>query len=316
MRERIIFYILLGVIFICGCILQEKSVRLEYKYKKGDVLKYKLSTISKGTITLTGLPTEETSVSPIGIQTKTKCIFTQKVNGVDESGIADIEISYNLFQQDIKIEGDKTWFSFFGKKKENPFLNSLEGKKFNIKIGKDGSLLKIDGIEEHCEQILAQMPEEIPDELIHKFKYEFEKNMRSVIEENYNRLPLEEMKKGDSWIHELNYNIPFLCTAYGKFTYTIEEFTQVKGLECVKIGIDMSMNFLEKEINALLQQLNIPSLELKFKGDVHGKGEMLFAYQEGKLIRTNLGMNINIGAEDEARGMKMHFDSHTLIELQ
>ncbi len=146
--------------------------------------------------------------------------------------------------------------------------------------------------------------------------------MINSIEENYQRLPVEEMKIGDAWIREINHNIPFLGTTHGRCTYTIEEWTQIKGLECVKIAIETTMTLTEKEPDILSQQLLITS-PINFNGQVCGKGKMIFAYQEGKLINTNLKMDAllqanyktKIGEEEKTMGVNMNFRTQTSIEL-
>jgi hypothetical protein len=323
MKKWIIVCILFIVVYICGCLPWEKtkSIRLQYKYKEGDVLKYKVATISKGTITMTGLPEDASihTIPSIGIKTKTECIFTQKVIRIEEGGVANIDISYDLCDMDIKI-GKETLPPIFSKKQQNPFFKFMEGKKINIKIGRDGSLLEIKGIEELFEEMVAQMPNEVSDEFIHKFKEELEKCMIMSIEENYHRFPLEEMKRGDVWIREVDYNIPFFGTIYGKFTYTIQEFKQIKGFDCVKIDIDTDMNFGEEAP----ELFNIPYIDIEINGGVQGKGEMIFAYKEGKLLNTDLGMNMDmevnytgtIGEKETTMTMKLDFDTQTVVELQ
>ncbi|MFH1562328.1 MAG: DUF6263 family protein [Nitrospirota bacterium] len=351
MKKWITLWILLITVFVGGCLPQEKSVRLQYKHTQGEILKYKVATVSKGTVTLTdmvtpfqrgtltGIENSGTSSitrqdstgqdsSPIEINAKTIYMLTQKVVGVNDSGVADIEISYDSFTQDIKIGNPVT--EVLPLAEEKPFLDFIEGKKFTIKITKDGSLLGIEGIDKILEEILAQSSQEVhlEDEIIRKFKDDFEKNMINSIEGNYQRLPIEEMKMGDAWIHELNYNIPFLGTTHGKCTYTIEEFTQIKGLECVKIALETTMTLTEKEPDILSQQLlpdaSVITSPVNFNGQVCGKGKMIFAYQEGKLINTNLGMNAliqanyktKIGEEEKTVGVNMTFRTQTSIELQ
>lgn len=307
-------FLLMGILSLFSCnfnvgSFKGKSVKLQYKYK-GDILKYKLTTISKGTITMTELSTEGSSTPPVKVETKTECVFTQKVIGIDEGGAANIEISYDSFEQDIKP-------SIFGRKEENPFFNFIPGQKFNIKVAKDGFLLEINGIEEIFNTILTKIHENYPDEVIREFKKEFEKNMIMGIKETYQRFPLEEMKVSDSWVREIDYQIPFLGTARVKYSYTIEEFKQIKGLECVKLRIDTMMNLSEITPELFLQQLNMPQVEVKFKGNSQGKGKMIFAYQEGKLINTDLGMNMNMQISDgEKEIAKMDFDTQILVELQ
>lgn len=326
----ITLWILLVTIFTCGCFTQEKSVRLQYKHRQGEILKYKVAVVSKGTVTLTGMENSGTSSitrqasSPVEINAKTGYFLTQKVVGVNDSGVADIEISYDSFNQDIKTDNPE-FSALISPKEENPFLNLIEGKHFNIKITKDGSLLGISGLDEIFDEISVQMPQKIPadNEFMRKFKDDFEKNMINSIEENYQRLPIEEMKTGDAWLREINYNIPFLGTTRGRCTYTIEEFTQIKELECVKIALETTMTLTEKEPDILSQQLNTPPIN--FNGQVSGKGKMIFAYEEGKLINTNLDMNTlmqanyktKIGEEEEkTMGINMNFRTQTSIELQ
>jgi len=317
--KNIILSILLIIVLICGCIKHEKSIRLQYEYKNGEILRYKLSTISQGTVTLTGSPIIGTSsLSPIKMERKIESLITQKVIEVDPGGLTKIEINYDSFNQDIKI-GEENISLLESEKVKNPFLNFLQDKKINVTIGRDGALLGITGIEEISDQIPQETS--LRDEVSRKFKEDFEKNIMSVIEENYHRLPLEEMKVGDSWVQELRHNILFfdLVPAYGKFTYTIEEFKQIKGLACVQIGINAILNFSEDTSKSLLYYSNIPPVEVKFKGNAQGKGTMLFAYQEGKLISSDLVISANpeiISGEVIPYKIEMNFDIYTLIERQ
>lgn len=309
-------FLLIGILSLFSCtsnigFFKNESVRLQYKYKKGDILKYKFTTIAKGTITMTELSTEDSSTPPMKVEIKTECVFTQRVIQIEEGGVANIEISYDSFEQDIKP-------SIFGRKKENPFFKFIPGQKFNIKVARDGFLLEINGIEEIFNQILDKIHEKPPDEVIREFKEEFEKNMIIGIKEIYQRFPLEEMKVGDSWIREIDYQIPFGETTRVRYNYTIEEFKPINELECVKLGIETMMNLGEIPPELFLQQLNMPQVEVKFKGgNAQGKGKMIIAYQEGRLINTDLRMNMNMQISDGEKEMaKIDFDIQTLVELQ
>lgn len=321
LKKIILCFLLIGISTLYGCFFKEKSVLLQYKYKEGECLKYKLTTISKGTVTINNLQTEgtQTSIPSIEVETKGECILTQKVMGIDEGGVANIEISYDFINQNVKIGKDGISSSFFSPKVENTFLNSIEGKKINIKLARDGSILGITGIEEIGEQLLAQMQEKasLDEGVIRKVEEDVKQNIISGIGENYCRLPVEEMKVGDVWIREQDYKIPFLGMAHGRSTYTMEEFTQIKEVECVKIGIEVAMNVGEKGIEDLEDLLNMPSLEVKVNGNAQGKGKMIFAYQEGKLINSDLKINMNmeIGGE-KIPTMDMNFTIQGLVELQ
>lgn len=318
MKKGIILGILLTV-FICSCIPQKKSIRLQYKYKEGEVLKYKITTISNGTITPTNSLSQDASISPIGIKTNTRCIFTQKVIGIEPGELANIEINYDLCDMEIKMDEASIPTIFF-KKQENPFFKLMEGKKINIKVGRDGSLIEIKGIEEIFDQILTQIPNEMPEEFINKFKEECERSIIRLIEENYQRLPLEEMRIGDMWIRELDYNIPFGGTMRGKSTYTIEEFKQIKGLKCAKIDIDTTMNFGKNNP----ELFDISNLDIELKGVAKGNGKILFAYEEGKLLNTDLRINmamevnyIGTGGEKQMQmAAKINLDTLTVVELE
>ncbi len=160
--------ILLFIVFVCGCWTPGKSIRLQYKHKPGEILKYKVATVSNGSVTLTGMEDLGTSsmtgqtLSPVEITAKTTYLLTQKVIGVDDTGAADIEINYDSFNQEIKI-GNPEFPSPIFKEVENPFYNLMAGRKVAIKITKDGSLLGIKGLDEIFDEILTtrqafQMP--------------------------------------------------------------------------------------------------------------------------------------------------------------
>jgi len=121
-----------------------KSFQLEYKLKKGDLLTYRLTTISRNTqaITIT-----DSTVSS-GVNQKIIYVFDIAVKEVDEEGNTEAEIKINSLKLDANANTEKYSFEAgkdndTAKIKQFAEFYSLYNNPFSIRFNKKGEILEI-----------------------------------------------------------------------------------------------------------------------------------------------------------------------------
>jgi hypothetical protein len=120
-----------------------KPFLMEYKFKKGDKLLYRLTTISNNTQTIT----MDTSMST-GVNQKIIYLIDLEVKEVDEDGSAEAEISFNSIKLEASANGQS--FNFEAGKdidsaKTHQFAEyqALYNNPFSARFSKKGDILEV-----------------------------------------------------------------------------------------------------------------------------------------------------------------------------
>lgn len=121
-----------------------KPFALEYKLKKGDLLTYRLTTISKNTQAIT--VTDSTISS--GVDQKIIYLFDVAVKEVDEEGNTEAEIKINSLRLDANANTEKYSFEAgkdndTAKIKQFAEFYSLYNNPFSVRINKKGEILEV-----------------------------------------------------------------------------------------------------------------------------------------------------------------------------
>ncbi|MDR0972482.1 MAG: DUF6263 family protein [Prevotellaceae bacterium] len=139
-------------------------------------------------------------------------------------------ISEEITFKSMKLEIESPMFSL-GYDSENPnksygeydgiiksILGAMPGKKFTAKLGTDGSVTSVDGMQAIVEEMTKavagdQMGEMLVPQLAGNFSDEA---MKAQLEQNSKIYPAKSVKAGDTWTNKLNGN------ASGGVDYTID----------------------------------------------------------------------------------------------
>ena len=120
-----------------------KPFMMEYKFKKGDKISYRLTTISNNTQSIT----IDSTISQ-GVNQKIIYLFDLDVKDIDEEGITEAEIKINSLKLDASANGQK--FEFVAGKdndtvkiKQFAEFYSLYNNPFSIRFNKKGVVLEV-----------------------------------------------------------------------------------------------------------------------------------------------------------------------------
>lgn len=309
--------VVLIVLMVSGCgVIKEKDIRFEYKFKAGDIFRYKLITISK--ITTDFLQPEKLQEIKIPSDTETsiECLFTQKVIKVDETGLADIDLFCEAVKDDTENIADKSQVdtqigtnsgtstiernavSSLSFKKGKPILKYLEGRIIHLRVGKDGYLMDVTGIDEIVNHVIGQIPESEDDSLITSAKLTATKTIKEFIADSIWTFPRDKLKPYDGWIKECNIDVPLLGNGKMQLVNTIDKesafvrsVASQKGYECKRIDLQ-SIIFPFQETEGFLKTIRDKGMSVDSKGK--GAGTILFACNEGRLVGFELTNNISV----------------------
>ena len=121
-----------------------KSFQLEYKFKQGDALNYRLTTISKNIQSFT---VQDSTVSQ-GVDQKIIYLFNVVIKEVDEDGNTEAEVKINSLKLDANANNETYSFEA-GKDNDTSIIKqfsefySLYNNPFNVRINKKGEILEI-----------------------------------------------------------------------------------------------------------------------------------------------------------------------------
>lgn len=307
--------VVLIVLMVSGCgVIKEKDIRFEYKFKPGDIFRYKLITTSKITTELIQPEKLQEIKIPSDTETRVECLVTQKVIKVDKTGLADIDLSCEDVKDDSENIADESQVdtqvgtnsgtstiarnvvpSF---KKKQPLLKYLEGKSIHLRVGKDGYLMEVTGIDEIVNHVIGQIPEGADDSLIASARLTATKTIKEFIADNILTFPRYKLKPSDGWIKECNISVPLLGNGRMKLVNTIDKESVLvrgvasqKGYECNRIDLQ-SVIFPFQGTEGFLKTISDKGMSIDSDGK--GTGMILFACNEGRLIGFELTNNISV----------------------
>lgn len=246
MRKSLILVSLLSLSLVFGC--TGKRVKLEYKVKKGDVLRYKEVTTGRVEFKMANRKPEIVSI-------KNEMYQMIKIEDIDNRGVAQAnETIEEVIENERNGEKTSEFFDFSNR----PILMSItkEGKT-EIKNW------------EECKVIFKEL------------------EMPAITDQFFPLLPEEKVKVGDSWTYDVRLTSLFFDTPPLTIQYknNLIGFEKMGGYECAKILSVGSIEVPMQKGKILMPkfgkktEVTIQDSKRKIELTTH------FAYKEGKPIR-------------------------------
>jgi hypothetical protein len=293
--------------FISGC-FQKSTVRLEYKYEVGDILKhnicvnntYNLDIYLPDTIltNISGISTEKNIIHEnkknYTVSTYLEVLCTKRIKDVRYNHIIVIEEIFEPLKEEILINKESIILEGCS------FSEILKDKILTLEITKDGSIKEINGIKEILNKIY-EVTNLLNLDCIARARIRdiFKQGIDQIIQQSILMFPDEEVKKGDIWQREAIVILPIIRV---KSTIThrniLKEFEVVDNYECVKLVGSITCAISEDKhlrlseligddiVNKLLQ------LDIHTDMDVYGGGNgstiTYFAHVKGRMVRTDI----------------------------
>lgn len=263
--KRIIILSAILALILTGC--GPKSVKLEYRLTKGDVSDYQMVMEMEGETRIEGMGQTKSSK----LEGKQELELTQEVKEVSPDGILDVEVTYTKATMEMSVDGKKAPFPSMEK--------LLVGKKISMRMDRQGRTLEAKGLEG-----LPGLPQGM--------------DLENLTRQAQPVFPDKELKKGDSWIQDLGMSAQLAEGMYldqiGEAKYTLLGFKKMKGYPCAEIksvvDLTQSIDLTQEQVNPATGQKT--KVEMKVKNDGQGEGIIYYAYQDGKLIKSNMVMDM------------------------
>lgn len=196
-----LFPLFLVCTFGCG----ERSFKLRFKFKPGDVYQYKITQDSKTIYEFMGKKIEMPSKSEVAL--------TQKVDRV-EQGVAEITITCDAYDMEMNVGG---------KQIPNTMGSSMVGKQTPMKLRENGEILEPKGLQSMI--ALQGLSADINNALFSL----------------YPKLPEKKLKIGDTWTQKEE--LPeSQMKAVVESTYTFTNQEEKNGYPCAVLNYTIAMN--------------------------------------------------------------------------
>jgi hypothetical protein len=196
---------LIILFLVCSLGCGERPFKLRFKFKPGDVYKYKVTQDAATTYEFMGKKME--------LPNKTEVTLTQKVDRV-EGGVAEITITCDSYDMEMNIGG---------KKIPNAMGSSMVGKQTLMKLRENGEIIEPKGI-----QSMIAFQGLSPD-------------INNVLFCLYPKFPDKKLKAGDTWTQKEELPESQMKVAVeSKYTFTRRE--EKNGYPCAVMDYTISMN--------------------------------------------------------------------------
>ncbi|MDF1666750.1 MAG: DUF6263 family protein [Planctomycetota bacterium] len=242
---------------------QPKKITLRWKWKQGQVLRYRMSQAQNQS--MTGFQT-------MNVESETVYYWDQKVESVDADGNAVVSITYKRVIQSSKGNGPAMKFDSDDKEanRQDPqikILTALIDKPFKMKVSPSGKVSKVVGVDKIANGIIkdlgqnpamAQAAEIIRSQLSNKA-------IGSQMETSLRILPEKAVPIGHKWTRgpEKKEHPMGSIETKDNITFKSIENKKERNLAVIIIDHDMKMNMTNKN-NPALKMFDI---DTKFKGN-------------------------------------------------
>ncbi len=246
MRKFLILVSFLSLSLVFGCAV--KRVKLEYKVKKGDILRYKQVTTGKVEFKMANRKPETVSI-------KKEMYQTIKIEDIDNKGVAQANLTIEeMMEEEKNGEITSQFFDF----RYKPIL---------MEISKHGKTEIKNWAE--CKAIFAEL------------------GLPSITDQFFPLLPEKKVKVGDSWTNDVQITSLFFDTLplTIQFKNSLIDFEKLGNYDCAKILSVGSIEVPMQKGKVLFLKFG-KNTEVTIK-DFKTKRELTtyFAYKEGKPIR-------------------------------
>lgn len=282
-----------------------EKVNLNYKFSKGDKLKYSLTTKSKN---------EETVIADSTVKSKADqtltYIFDCEVIDVDEDNVAELSLVVSSINFDIEINGQKIHFDTKKKlteEEKQKFLEyiTLYNSPFRIRMNNHGEIIEVSRVEKMVDKMNSMSPQKqtlTTEQRAAYAKQLAESAIRPITQMLFREFPTNALAKDSSWERKFPQPIGSM-TMENIAKFTVKDFVKIDGNKSAKISAFLSAKFSGKKEgteNGITYNFGDPKIS--------GDGTILFDYESGKLIKADTGttmeMTITMKGKDSLQRIK------------
>lgn len=270
--------------------LAAQSVELRWKLEPGSVVVYRQAQ-------------ETTSATPMGEITQSQStVVRQEVLGVGPDGEADIRVTHESlsFEQDGPM-GRQSWDSESDEDPADPAMAmaaSLVGRSFEMTMAPDGRILRVAGMEDVLDEMLAGISDDpaVAAQARGMMESMFgEEGLETMMQQSMQPLPHGSVAPGHEWDHTLSVRMPF-GTISSEYRYVLREVTTEGGRQVAKIDLTGTMGSLDPDpSNPMAGMMEMSGGEMS--------GEITFDIDRGLLLRSSVSTAMTMSVMQQSMAM-------------
>ncbi|MFN0207847.1 MAG: DUF6263 family protein [Planctomycetota bacterium] len=256
--------------------------RVEWKFKKSEPLRYRISQASK----------QETKSGGVDVllETKTEFLLKFDILDIDADGAATLSAQYEAARATLKSP-KATDISFDSTRPareqdmNDPYVRMMAmviGRKFTVRLNKRGEILSLGGASAIVEEMLkasagVKGQQALRDALMQTFG---DDAMRRTISTFFHVVPEKNIKISDTWKSKENLLMPDIGKIEFEHEYTVRRFENLNGDGCVRADLKIRPKL---EVDAASPTAE--KFEFKLVSG-EGSGELLFSFGKGRSMKA------------------------------
>jgi hypothetical protein len=284
------------------------DVRLAWKFKEGDVLRYRV--MQDQTISGTG---GETS-------THTGQVLAEKVRSVTPDGTAKLDVTWEAlrFRLDSPMGGnldfDSTRDSADSAAGPTKGLAKLVGSTFQVEMKPSGEIVSLTGIDDLMKKVGSSSDAGPMGGMLSKAFSDgnMKRAMQTVV------LPEKSIADGESWKRQSTFDVPSLGKLQTDFDFKLQGTEAVAGSKAARIGVVYTMSIAGgKPDMSGTPMADRFDVDFTIK-DAKGDGVIHFSPDLGRIVDTQLASDMDAdmtltpkGDKAGAGPMKLAVQTHT-----
>lgn len=286
---------LAGMVAVC-CLatsaLAGEDVTLKLKYVKGDVLKYRTTTV---TDMLGKGPQGEMKIAQTMVMDS-----DMTVKDVAENGNATIEMNFSKIKMDMDSPMGKMGYDSDNKDAGSPLamMGGMIGKPITFELEPNGTVKSVKGAKELADAVgNPQMAQMVSEE-----------TLKQTMERSFKLFPAKPLKPGDTWTDESSQNMGGVTL---KFTTdaTFKGMTKVDDRELAEIGTS---------VKVVLDAMDMPGVKIDLK-EGGGTGTTWFDPALGQMRKmestSKMAMDVNVEQNGQKESTTQNVTTKITVEL-
>ena len=319
MRAVTTFAALPFVLSILAAPVATEDVRLTWKFREGDVMRYRMVQEMEQAVTGPGEFETKSNVSQV---------LKQTVKSVSADGIAAIECTWEAlrFHMNVPMGGDVDFDSTHGDTESNvsgPLkgLIKLVGSTFRMEMKPNGEIVSIHGIAEVMEAVFSgDDPETQPMRTMMSQMFTDE-SMKRMMEASV--LPEQALAIGDTWTRDIEVPMGPIGKVKVHSDYALDSVGTTRGVRCAKVAVKQTMSLADgkPDFSAMpfAEQFDI----FMTIDDSKGEGALYYAIERGGLAEFDLDSHTEMSmkmapkgdAESNMPDLKMNIEMDMKISM-
>ncbi|MGK9477346.1 DUF6263 family protein [Melioribacter sp. OK-6-Me] len=276
--------------------LKGQNVTIDYKFSKGDEVKYKLTTITTAKETIQADTLIESRSNE-----NTVYQFDIKVIEVEPDNTSELDITISSLKINADINGQK--FVYDASAKNNKEQNqkfiqyyAIHNVPYRARVSKKGEVLEVSRLDKMVDKMNSLQPEN--QKLTTEQKVQLSKSIgdaiiRPLTQLIFRELPTKKLAKDSTWVKTYPSQLS-VFNINNNVRYKVDGFVEYDGNRAISVSANLKTTWTGNksgEENGIKYNFEDPK--------INGEGKILFDIDRGLLIKSETGTTVELKANLE-----------------